>query len=127
MTYLGLFVFVNIWTVSIHDGDYRVPKVLQPLINGSAHHTDHHLLYNYNYGQFFTLWDRLGGSFRIPNAFEGNGPMDTIKALEKEREATKKEAQVTNGHVNGQASGYTNNHTNGYVNGHANGHAKKEL
>ena len=53
--------------------------------------------------------------------------MDTIKALEKEREATKKEAQVTNGHVNGKASGYTNGHTNGYVNGHANGHAKKEL
>lgn len=65
--YLGLFVFVSIWTVSIHDGNYKVPLLLQPFINGSAHHTDHHLLYKYNYGQFFTLWDRIGGSFKFPS------------------------------------------------------------
>lgn len=70
--YLALFVFVNFWTVSIHDADYRVPSVLQPFINGAAHHTDHHLYYKYNYGQFFTLWDRIGGSFRYPSAFEGD-------------------------------------------------------
>ncbi|GFN85370.1 sterol-c5-desaturase (erg3 delta-5-desaturase homolog)-like [Plakobranchus ocellatus] len=99
LTYLGLFVFVNIWTVSIHDGDYRVPTALQPLINGSAHHTDHHLLYNYNYGQFFTLWDRIGGSFRSPNALEGCGPMDTIKALEREKEAQENVGPMVNGHA----------------------------
>lgn len=77
--YLALFVFVNIWTVSIHDGDYRVPKILQPVINGSAHHTDHHLLYNCNYGQYFTLWDRIGGSFRHPSAFQGKAPIDELK------------------------------------------------
>ena len=27
----------------------------------------HHLYFNYNYGQFTTLWDRLGGSYRAPN------------------------------------------------------------
>lgn len=27
----------------------------------------HHLYFNYNYGQFTTLWDRLGGSYRPPN------------------------------------------------------------
>ena len=27
----------------------------------------HHLYFNYNYGQFTTLWDRLGGSYRQPN------------------------------------------------------------
>ena len=27
----------------------------------------HHLYFNYNYGQFTTLWDRLGGSYRRPN------------------------------------------------------------
>ena len=27
----------------------------------------HHLYFNYNYGQFFTLWDRIGGSYRKPN------------------------------------------------------------
>ena len=77
--YLVLFVFVNIWTVSIHDGDFRVPKILRPLINGSAHHTDHHLLYNCNYGQYFTLWDRIGGSFRHPSAFQGKAPIDDLK------------------------------------------------
>lgn len=77
--YLFLFVFVNVWTVSIHDGDYRVPDTLKPFVNGSAHHTDHHLFYNYNYGQFFTLWDRIGGSFRNPSSFEGQGPIKTVE------------------------------------------------
>ena len=27
----------------------------------------HHLYFNYNYGQFTTFWDRLGGSYRKPN------------------------------------------------------------
>lgn len=77
--YLALFVFVNIWTVSIHDADYRVPKLLEPIINGSAHHTDHHIFYNCNYGQYFTLWDRIGGSFRYPSAFNGKAPIDELK------------------------------------------------
>jgi len=64
--YLGLFLFVNFWTISIHDGDYRVPDLLSKYINGAAHHTVHHLEFNYNYGQFFTLWDRIGGSYRKP-------------------------------------------------------------
>ncbi|XP_072169141.1 lathosterol oxidase-like [Diadema setosum] len=90
--YLFMFVFVNFWTVSIHDGDYRVPDAVQPFINGSAHHTDHHLFYNYNYGQFFTLWDRLGGSFRNPSAFEGNGPMEEVlKLKEKNGSLAKKQ------------------------------------
>ena len=79
--YLVLFVFVSAWTVSIHDGDYRVPKLLQPFINGSAHHTDHHLFYLYNYGQFFTLWDRIGGSFRYPTAFQGKRLLDDVPDL----------------------------------------------
>lgn len=78
IVYLTLFLFVNIWTVSIHDGDYRVPDLLKPFINGSAHHTDHHLFFDYNYGQFFTLWDRIGKSFRIPTAFEGKAPIDYV-------------------------------------------------
>ena len=27
----------------------------------------HHLYFNYNYGQFTTIWDRMGGSYRKPN------------------------------------------------------------
>ena len=80
--YLLLYVLVNVWTVSIHDGDYRVPKFLKPFINGSAHHMDHHVYYNYNYGQYFTLWDRIGGSFRYPTAYEGNGPLDQVKKMQ---------------------------------------------
>ncbi|XP_046899265.1 lathosterol oxidase [Hypomesus transpacificus] len=79
--YLGLYLFVNIWTVSIHDGDYRVPRLLQEVVNGSAHHTDHHLFFDYNYGQYFTLWDRLGGSYRQPSALLGKGPHDLIRKL----------------------------------------------
>ena len=76
--YLVMFVFVNLWTISIHDGDYRVPAILRPVINGAAHHTDHHLFYNYNYGQYFTFWDRIGGSFRTPSAFEGKLLIDDV-------------------------------------------------
>lgn len=62
--YLGLFTFVNFWTVMIHDGNYMSND---PVVNGTACHTVHHLYFNYNYGQFTTLWDRLGGSYRRPD------------------------------------------------------------
>ena len=83
MTYLGLFVLVNFWTISIHDGVYGVPKWLEQIVNGAAHHTDHHLYYEYNLGQYFTLWDKLGGTYRNPSPFEGNGPHDDLAALQK--------------------------------------------
>ncbi|KAG8532058.1 uncharacterized protein KY384_003695 [Bacidia gigantensis] len=62
--YVALFVFINIWTVLIHDGEYVANSYV---INGAACHTMHHLYFNYNYGQFTTIWDRLGGSYRQPN------------------------------------------------------------
>ena len=88
VAYLILFLVVNIWTVSIHDGDYKVPVLLQPFINGSAHHTDHHVLYKYNYGQFFTLWDRIGGSFRHPAHLNGENVLleEAIKAQKSKKE-----------------------------------------
>ncbi|PIK42402.1 hypothetical protein BSL78_20764 [Apostichopus japonicus] len=76
--YVMFFVMVNFWTVSIHDGECKVPDVLKPVINGSAHHTDHHLFYNYNYGQFFTFWDRIAGSYRNPSIFTNAGPLDAV-------------------------------------------------
>lgn len=48
----------------IDDGEYVANS---PIINGAACHTMHHLYFNFNYGQFTTLWDRLGGSYRQPN------------------------------------------------------------
>ncbi|XP_004716327.1 lathosterol oxidase [Echinops telfairi] len=85
VAYLSLYILVNIWTISIHDGDFRVPQILRPFINGSAHHTDHHLFFDYNYGQYFTLWDRIGGSFKNPSAFEGKGPLTYVKNMTEEK------------------------------------------
>ncbi|KAL8943959.1 MAG: hypothetical protein Q9216_000772 [Gyalolechia sp. 2 TL-2023] len=64
VAYIILFAFINIWTVFIHDGEYVANS---SIINGAACHTMHHLYFNYNYGQFTTLWDRFGGSYRKPN------------------------------------------------------------
>ncbi|KFR01923.1 Lathosterol oxidase, partial [Nipponia nippon] len=81
VTYLGLYIFVNVWTISIHDGDYRVPRLLRHVVNGSAHHTDHHFYFDCNYGQYFTLWDKIGGSYKSPASFEGKGPRDYLRKL----------------------------------------------
>ncbi|KAL1959993.1 hypothetical protein VTO42DRAFT_661 [Malbranchea cinnamomea] len=64
VAYVLLFVAINIWTIMIHDGEYVANN---PVINGAACHTMHHLYFNYNYGQFTTLWDRIGKSYRKPN------------------------------------------------------------
>ncbi|KAK9367277.1 hypothetical protein V1509DRAFT_626824 [Lipomyces kononenkoae] len=63
LSYLLLFVNINIWAILIHDGEYMTKS---PVVNGAACHTIHHLYFNYNYGQFTTLWDRIGGSYRAP-------------------------------------------------------------
>jgi lathosterol oxidase len=49
----------------------------------------HHLYFNYNYGQFFTLWDRLGGSYRKPNdeLFNDITKMGTLEWERQAREA----------------------------------------
>ncbi|CAD7679271.1 unnamed protein product [Nyctereutes procyonoides] len=51
VVYFSLYILINIWTISIHDGNFHVLQILKPFINGSAHHTDHHVLFDYNYGQ----------------------------------------------------------------------------
>lgn len=65
--------------MSIHDAEYKVPDMLKFFINGSAHHTDHHYYFTCTYGQFFTLWDRIGNSFKSPTAFENNDPKSLLK------------------------------------------------
>ena len=62
--YVLLFTFIQIWTIMIHDGEYVANN---PVINGAACHSIHHSAFSYNYGQFTTLWDRLGGSYRKPD------------------------------------------------------------
>lgn len=66
ISYLILFTAVNFWTVMIHDGEYLTND---PVVNGAACHTVHHLYFNYNYGQFTTLWDRIGGTYRKPDQY----------------------------------------------------------
>jgi lathosterol oxidase len=58
--FLCMFLAVNFWTISIHDQvDFG-----GSLVNSTGHHTIHHELFNYNYGQYFTLWDRVGGTYK---------------------------------------------------------------
>jgi lathosterol oxidase len=66
--FLGLFVFVNFWTIFIHDSDMITGHPLENVINGPAHHTLHHLYFTVNYGQYFTFSDRIGGSYRHPES-----------------------------------------------------------
>lgn len=61
---------------------------LERIINGPAHHTLHHMYFVYNYGQYFTWADRVGGSYRHPKTEDD--PLNTI--LEQE-EAKKKYAK----------------------------------
>ncbi|CDO95734.1 unnamed protein product [Kluyveromyces dobzhanskii CBS 2104] len=97
VSYLILFTFVNFWTVMIHDGEYLAND---PIINGAACHTVHHLYFNYNYGQFTTLWDRLGGSYREPDQELFNKSLKKSKQtweLQVEKmEAIKKEVEGDN-------------------------------
>ncbi|EGG01568.1 uncharacterized protein MELLADRAFT_50057 [Melampsora larici-populina 98AG31] len=64
--YLSLFVFVNLWSILIHDSDLIVGHPLEHIINGPSHHTLHHLHFTCNYGQYFTWADRLGKTYRHP-------------------------------------------------------------
>lgn len=60
---------VLLWTINIHDrASFGIPGV-----NGGAHHTIHHTTFKSNYGQYFTLWDRICGTHRDPFSWETNG------------------------------------------------------
>ncbi|KAF7795949.1 hypothetical protein EIP86_007118 [Pleurotus ostreatoroseus] len=76
--FLGLFIF-------IHDSDMITGHPLETVINGPAHHTLHHLYFTVNYGQYFTLADRLGKSYRQPEA-----ALDPMLDVKKAQAAKKK-------------------------------------
>ncbi|KAF7355449.1 Fatty acid hydroxylase [Mycena sanguinolenta] len=77
--YLGLFVFVNFWSIFIHDSDMITGHPLEKIINGPAHHTLHHLYFTVNYGQYFTWADRTHSSYRQPES--SLDPLLEVKAL----------------------------------------------
>ncbi|KAI0291901.1 hypothetical protein B0F90DRAFT_1647881 [Multifurca ochricompacta] len=83
--YLGLFVFVNFWSILIHDSDMITGHALENVINGPAHHTLHHLYFTVNYGQYFTWADRWGGSYRQPAS-----DLDPLLEVLAAKEAKKK-------------------------------------
>lgn len=62
--YFTMLTFITVWAVMIHDG---VSYVRWRGINFTGHHTLHHWYYDYNYGQFFTFWDRLAGTYKDPD------------------------------------------------------------
>ncbi|KAJ3247939.1 c-5 sterol desaturase [Chytriomyces hyalinus] len=61
--YMVSFVALQLWSISIHDGIYISND---EILLSCAHHTIHHLEFNYNFGQYTTLWDRIGGSYKKP-------------------------------------------------------------
>lgn len=92
VAYIVLFILVNIWTVMIHDGEYLARD---PVINGAAHHTVHHLYFNYNYGQYTSLWDRLGGSYREPEAELYDKKLKNLKRTWKKQSSQMEEIVKT--------------------------------
>ncbi|ORC89145.1 putative lathosterol oxidase [Trypanosoma theileri] len=58
--FILLFLAVNMWTISIHDQvDFG-----GHFLNTTGHHTIHHEQFNYDYGQYFTVWDRIAGTYK---------------------------------------------------------------
>jgi lathosterol oxidase len=51
----------------IHDRVRWTPAYLGPIINHTGCHTIHHWCYRYNYGNYFTIWDKLCGTYCDPN------------------------------------------------------------
>ncbi|KAF8482248.1 hypothetical protein JB92DRAFT_3036434 [Gautieria morchelliformis] len=96
--YLLMFVFVNCWSVFIHDSDMITGHPLEHAINGPAHHTLHHLYFVCNYGQYFTFADRAGGSYRHPDS--ALDPLLEVKAregLSHEQEARERQEKERQG------------------------------
>ncbi|CAO3631269.1 unnamed protein product [Cunninghamella blakesleeana] len=93
--YIFMFMFVNVWTVLIHDGNFFLHS---DFINTTAHHTVHHLYFNYNYGQYFTFWDKLGGSHRRPTAEQYDETLRNNKTVwaqqSKDAETIERESEV---------------------------------
>jgi len=96
MVYLVLFVLVNIWTISIHD---RIFLSRNKIINGSDHHVLHHSKFYYNYGQYFTIWDRICGTHQLPivnadkiveNSFDDEKVMQTAVKITRTKSPSQK-------------------------------------
>jgi lathosterol oxidase len=62
--YAGALIAVTLWTFMIHDETLALLR--GNIVNFTSHHVLHHACNKYNYGQFFTFWDRLANTHRAP-------------------------------------------------------------
>ncbi|BGP17568.1 hypothetical protein JCM10213_004109 [Rhodosporidiobolus nylandii] len=90
--FIGLFSFVNLWSIFIHDSDMLCDHPLEHYINGPAHHTLHHIYFTCNYGQYFTLGDKLFKSFRVPA--KGDDPLIAVLAAIEKKNRAAHEAEL---------------------------------
>jgi lathosterol oxidase len=61
--YAAALMVVTLWTFLIHEPPLFFPEGWP---NFAAHHAIHHTCNKYNYGQFFSFWDRIGNTYRHP-------------------------------------------------------------
>mmetsp|Transcript_9780 Transcript_9780/g.16042 ORF Transcript_9780/g.16042 Transcript_9780/m.16042 type:complete len:264 (-) Transcript_9780:375-1166(-) len=61
--YFGCLEIMSLWSFNIHD---RICIAKDGLIMGAGYHTIHHERNDFNFGQFFTLWDKWCGTLREP-------------------------------------------------------------
>jgi lathosterol oxidase len=80
--YTATLMLVGLWTVNIHD---RMTLRLWG-VNGAAHHTVHHVAFNYNYGQYFTWSDHVFGTFKDPHVSWPYELDETQLALAKQKD-----------------------------------------
>lgn len=40
------------------------------------------MFFDYNFGLYLTVWDRIGGTHRNPSANYGKGPLDQVRQQE---------------------------------------------
>lgn len=59
--YLVFISLANIFVVLAHDGTFFFNN---DYIHSTASHAVHHMYFNYNFGQYTNIWDRLLGSYR---------------------------------------------------------------
>ena len=63
------------------------------VINGAACHTIHHQQLSHNFGQLFTLWDRIAGTYRNPRNDLDLPPQKLNQALLKNGEELNRKTQ----------------------------------
>lgn len=82
--YFFFIMFLQVWSTLIHE---RVTWVRWGFINYTAHHTFHHKFNKDNYGQFFTVCDRLFGTYKDPTGLVYDGADRPVEAAAGEAPA----------------------------------------